>query len=94
MVEISTFQIYAYIGIENLRQLEQLKEKNQEKGYSKIVDAILTKHFSTIDEDKVKVDRLYKIIETFESKCNNYEYEIEQLKKKKGGKKKKQEVKE
>jgi len=83
---MSTYQIYAYISLKNLQLMEELREKNNERGYSKILDAILDRHFATAKEEETKINNLYKVIEKFEEKCNNYEYMIRKLKEEKEGK--------
>lgn len=71
-------KIECYVNLDNLNHLEELRNRNKEVGYSKVIDTILTRHFSGDDVKEDAIKGLNKVIQGLSEKIQELEYEIRQ----------------
>lgn len=69
-------RIEVYISLRNLMKLEGLRQDSKQKGYSFIIDQILTKRFFGDHDTENAIMRFNKIIQGYEERINNLEFEL------------------
>ena len=62
---MSKVRIECYIELATFYKLNQLKEANGEKGYSKITNEILKRHFSNLTQQDQAVSSLNQVIQRY-----------------------------
>jgi hypothetical protein len=73
-------RIEGYITFKNYSSLEQMREKTKDKGFSNILNHVINKYFVNLDEQQGAVERLTKVIQGYQEKINNLEYELKEKK--------------
>ena len=77
-------RIDVYISLNNFWKLEKRRNSTSFKGYSAVVDDILTDYFRIKDNQEAAVQKLQQTITSIcmekDNKIQNLEYEVRQLK--------------
>jgi len=75
---MSKVRIEAYLDLATFYKLNQVREANEAKGYSHVLNTILKKFFKSIDSQDQAVDSLNKIIQRYVTEINELKAKLKE----------------
>lgn len=73
---MSKSRVDVYLSPKNFFKLLEYQAKQGTKTYSQTIERILTEFFSGADSQELAVQRLTKVIQDYENKIRNLEFEL------------------